>query len=66
MDQIAQMSFLDSEAQREGIAAVRAEPRVVALALSLQSNGDVEVFISPEMAREIARSLVVAAERAEA
>lgn len=66
MDQIAQMSFVDLEEQHEGIAVVRAEPRVVALALSLQSNGDIEVFIAPEVAREIAHSLVVAAERAEA
>ena len=65
MDQIAQVSFLDPEQGCHALANVRAGSSRVALSLSLETNGDCEVFLSPELARELAQALQMAAVKAE-
>lgn len=66
MDQVASLEFRDVEARSRAFAAVRAAREVVALALSLETDGDLEVCVTPKIARELAAALENAAQRAEA
>jgi hypothetical protein len=46
MKEIATIKFVDADTKDDALAVVRASQGVVALALSLRSNGDTEVFLS--------------------
>ena len=66
MEQVASLVFRDVEAGSPAFASLRAANEVVALALSLETNGDLEVCVTPKVARELAAALEIAAQRAEA
>ena len=66
MEQVASLEFRDVEAGSRAFASVRAAGKVVALALSLETDGDLEVCVTPKVARELAAALESAAQRAEA
>ena len=57
MREVATVVFTDVETSDEGIAIVRESPRGVALALSLASDGDVEVFLSRDDAKKVIAAL---------
>jgi hypothetical protein len=61
MDQIANISFVDLESQDEGHAIVRATPNQVALCLTLRTDGDLEVVMPAEVARQLSEALSEAA-----
>ena len=65
MDQVVSLDFSDIEAGCSGFASVRVAKQVVALALSLEANGDVEACFTPHVARELAAALERAAKQAE-
>ena len=46
MKEIATIEFVDTETNDPGVAIVRASANEVGLALSLRSNGDLQVFLS--------------------
>jgi hypothetical protein len=54
---IATLTFLSSE---ESLAILRAAPNQVALALSLRSAGDVEVFLDADEAQKLLDALTAA------
>jgi hypothetical protein len=62
---VASLEFRDLEANCRGYACTSAGSGIVALVLSLEVNGDVEVFVSPSDARAIAAALEAAALLAE-
>ncbi|HET7585465.1 MAG TPA: hypothetical protein VFK13_11195 [Gemmatimonadaceae bacterium] len=45
MKEIATIRFEDADTGDPGVAVIRTAARVVGLALSLESNGDIEVFL---------------------
>ena len=65
MDQIASLDFRDAEAGCSGFASVRVARQVVALALSLETDGDLEASFTPQVARALAAALERAAKQAE-
>ncbi|MFY9578424.1 MAG: hypothetical protein WAQ33_03795 [Gaiellaceae bacterium] len=58
MEDIATLAFDDVETGDEALAVVRAEPGAVALALSLRSDGDVEVVMTAETCAELVTRVV--------
>lgn len=56
MTEIKTIEFVDAESHENGVAVIRATKGIVGLALSLESDGDIEVFLS----NDICRSLVSA------
>jgi len=65
VDELAPVNFTDLVAGCRGYAAARAVGGSVGLAVSLEANGDVEVFLRPDEARAIAVALEAAARLAE-
>jgi hypothetical protein len=65
VDPIASVTFRDLEAGCEGYAGTRAGDGIVGLALSLESDGDIEVVVTSAQARDIAAALEAAAKRAD-
>jgi hypothetical protein len=53
MTNVGTLTFLDSKTNDEGLAIVRRDDQKVALALSLKSNGDTEVFMPKATVREL-------------
>jgi len=65
MIQTAHFELEDAEEEREAYVNVRARRNLVALAVSLKNSGDVEVFVTSKIAREIAQALAAAASAAD-
>ena len=65
MKQIAKVDFSDLDAKCPGFAIAKAEKGVVGLTLSLQTNGDIDIFVSPGEARAIIRAIEAAVTAAE-
>lgn len=66
MTNVATIEFHDADAQDEALILVRAEAGRVALAVSLKSDGDIQVVMPLEEAQTLIRSLqeaVVVAEK---
>lgn len=57
MKQVASVKFRDLEEKCEGYAGTRVSDGVVAFVVSLEANGDVEIFVTPDEARAIAAAL---------
>ncbi len=57
MRELVTINFRDTVNDDDATAIVRASDNTVALALSLQSDGDVEVFLSPQDANELISAL---------
>jgi hypothetical protein len=60
MEDVASLTFLDAQSDDEACVIVRAAPGVVAIAVSLRADGDLEVCLPVTSAR----ALVSALERA--
>ena len=60
MQEIATETVIDLDSDEEAIVIVRARDGAVALALSLLSDGDVELFLSVEDAERVTSRLVEA------
>jgi hypothetical protein len=57
MQEIAAVAFLDADSGEEALAIVRAGPAGIALALSLQRDGDIEVVLKPREAEALMAAL---------
>jgi len=57
MDQIATVAFRDTESGSEALAIVRAAPGIVGVALSLRSDGDIEVLLPTTAAQTLLEAL---------
>jgi hypothetical protein len=57
MDQIATVEFRDAYSGDEALAIVRAAPGIVGVALSLRSDGDIEVLLPPTAAKALLKAL---------
>ena len=64
MKPVATISFNDADSNGQGTAIVRARDGVVAVTLSLRTNGDLEVFLPVESALEFSAALRQAVELA--
>ena len=51
------INFVDKDSGQAGFAAVRVEGAIVGLALSLRDDGDIEVFLDPQEAAQLAAVL---------
>jgi hypothetical protein len=65
LKQIAKVDFNDLDAKCPGFALAKAEPGVVGFTLSLETNGDIDIFISVSEARAVIRALEAAVNAAE-
>jgi hypothetical protein len=65
MEQLASLNFVDLVEKCQVHVGTRVGKGVVALAVSLEVDGDVEVRLAPNDARAIAVALEAAAKRAE-
>ena len=57
MKEIETISFVDDETHQNGVAVIRATKGLVGVALSLESNGDIEVFLSVDISRSLAAAI---------
>ena len=57
MREIVTIKFVDADSQEEALAVIRAIAGQIALCLSLQQNGDVEVFFGPEEGERLIEAL---------
>jgi hypothetical protein len=57
MKEIRTIHFVDMESNGEGVAIIRAQKGCVGLCLSSFENGDVEVFVGPEVVKQIIAGL---------
>jgi hypothetical protein len=57
---ITKIDFTDWDSQEEAFALIKAAPNVVALTLSLRSNGDVEVFLPALECERVIAALQIA------
>jgi hypothetical protein len=64
MDQIAMIEFRDAESGDDAIAIVKAAPGLVVVALSLRSDGDIQVLLPPAVAHALLEALQQALVRA--
>ena len=64
MKEIATLRFDDVEGQGTGVVIIRAAPGSIGLCVSLRENGDVECFVSSELAGQLVEALRAAAEYA--
>jgi len=60
MKNSATIKFTDLESTDEALVFVRYDESAVALGLSIQSAGDMEVFMTKETARAVIKALQVA------
>jgi hypothetical protein len=60
MEQAGSVKFVDADSGDDAYASVRYDGATVALAISLKSDGDVEVFMSKQDARLLLDALRVA------
>lgn len=57
MTQVANVKFVDGDTGDEGLAVIRVEGKVVGLTLSLEKNGDIEVFLGAQAIEEVIQAL---------
>jgi hypothetical protein len=57
MAHLASVNFVDKDSGQPGFVAVRVEGRVVGLAVSLQDNGDIEIFLDRDETTELIEAL---------
>jgi hypothetical protein len=57
MTECASISFTDAESGDTALAVIRRDDRRIALTLSLESNGDIEVFLAKADARRLLAAL---------
>lgn len=57
MSKIETINFVDRDSGQPGFAAVRVEGAVVGVALSLQHDGDIEVFLNAKESQQLADAL---------
>ena len=62
---VHQLTFQDLDSGSTGLATARAAGASVGVGLSLEENGDIEVFLSPASARRLAALIVAAAGEAD-
>jgi hypothetical protein len=60
MAEVLTLNFVDASGEGAGVVIIRTTPNSVGLCLSLESNGDTEVFLSPQDARRVASALTQA------
>jgi hypothetical protein len=65
MDELEKTDFYDLGANCAGFLITRAKHERVAFAVSLETNGDIDVCVSASDARSIGQALVAAADHAE-
>jgi hypothetical protein len=57
MAQIASINFVDKDSGQPGFVGIRVQGAVVGLTLSLQDDGDIEVFLGSDDARRLLDAL---------
>lgn len=57
MKNIATIKFHDTQQSDEALVIVRSDGQTVGLTLSLGSNGDIEVFMSREITKQVIEAL---------
>jgi hypothetical protein len=57
MAQVATINFVDQDSKKPGVAMVRVQGDVVGLTLSLEADGDIEVFLGLGEVDELTRAL---------
>jgi hypothetical protein len=57
MHEVATISFRDAESRDQGTVIIRQLAGTIGFCLSLEKNGDIEVFLSQDDCRKIADSL---------
>jgi hypothetical protein len=57
---VSTLQFTDLDSHDEVLAIIRANPGIVALALSLKTDGDLEVFFDEKTAQELVDALSTA------
>jgi hypothetical protein len=57
---VSTLQFADPDSHDEALAIIRANPGIVALALSLKTDGDLEVFFDEKTAQELIDALSTA------
>ena len=62
MEEIATIQFQEIETSDQGLAVIRRSKDAVAIALSLQGNGDIEAVMTKEDARRLLKALQAAVE----
>ncbi|MCA1836971.1 MAG: hypothetical protein LC721_11845 [Actinobacteria bacterium] len=60
MTELANINFVDRDSGEGGLAVVRVERDVVSLALSLNGDGDIEVFLGARELGELLATLTTA------
>jgi len=53
MNEVRTIEFIDADTHENGVVVVRTDKRVVSLALSLKTNGDIEVFLPLDVCRSL-------------
>ena len=57
VSQTRTIKFIDQDSGQAGFVAVRTEDEVVGLALSLEANGDIEVFLDSSQVAALIQAL---------
>ena len=57
MTEVASPAFVDGDSGDEGLAVIRVEGQPVGLTLSVQNNGDIEVFLDAQVLDQIIEEL---------
>ena len=57
MEEIVNFNFADADSGEEVYLSIRAGNNVIALALSIESNGDVEVFMPKDIGKKVVEAL---------
>jgi hypothetical protein len=65
VEEVAMIGFYDLGEKCRGFVSTRSGAGKVAFAVSLENNGDIDVYLTAGDARAIARALVSAADRAD-
>ena len=64
MNEVRTIQFSDAETQEAVVAIVRADKQIVSLAVSLQSDGDFEVFLPIDICRSLIDAMTEAVDDA--
>jgi hypothetical protein len=65
LEPVAQIDLDDLDAKCPGFVVLKLKPGVVGISIALETGGDIDIFVTPEKAREIALAIEVAAGMAE-
>jgi hypothetical protein len=65
LEPVAQIAFDDLDAKCPGFVLIKLEPNIVGVSISLETDGDIDIFLTPQKARDLALALEVAANQAE-